>query len=124
MFALLSTTLVPLLLLLKHVAAIVPKVDTGYAVYIGNHSLPNTAAFLGIPYAEPPVGEQRFRAPVPLDTEKLRQHKKTVDATEYPDFCVQGTTGGGDAGMFCKRLSQNSLPNLCCIQVGQVQKTA
>ncbi|KAF8525551.1 alpha/beta-hydrolase [Hysterangium stoloniferum] len=75
-----------------------PTVDTGYAVYIGHNSLPNTAAFLGIPYAEPPVGERRWRAPTPLDTRKLEENKAVVDAATYPDFCVQGTTGGGDAG--------------------------
>jgi len=78
--------------------AALPRVDTGYAIYTGNHSLPNTAAFLGIPYAEPPVGSGRFRAPTPLDTQALKGKKRTFDASQYPDFCIQGTTGGGDAG--------------------------
>ncbi|KAF9550176.1 alpha/beta-hydrolase [Agrocybe pediades] len=77
-------------------------VDAGYAKYQGNHSLafPNTVSYLGIPYAEPPLGERRFRAPLPLNTARvaLETKGKVVDARSYPDFCIQGTTGGGDAG--------------------------
>lgn len=71
-------------------------VDVGYASYLGNRSFANTVAYLGIPYAEPPLGEQRFRAPLPLNTTRIRQISggKVVDATQYPNFCVQGTTGG------------------------------
>ena len=70
-------------------------VDTGYAKYLGNHSYPNTVAFLGIPYAEPPVGERRFRAPLALNTARITADAKgaVLDATEYPNFCIQGTTG-------------------------------
>ncbi|KAF5378976.1 hypothetical protein D9757_009120 [Collybiopsis confluens] len=75
-------------------------VDTGYAQYQGNRSFENTVAYLGIPYAEPPLGERRFRAPLPLNVTRVRQEAggKVVDASQYPDFCVQGSTGGGDAG--------------------------
>lgn len=75
-------------------------VNTGYARYQGNRTLPNTVAYLGIPYAEPPVGNLRFRAPLPLNTTRLvlESAGKTIDATQYPEFCIQGTTGGGDAG--------------------------
>ncbi|KAJ4480240.1 alpha/beta-hydrolase [Lentinula aciculospora] len=75
-------------------------VDTGYIQYHGNRSFENTVAYLGIPYAEPPLGDRRFRAPLPLDTERIKaeNHGEVVDATTYPDFCVQGTTGAGDAG--------------------------
>lgn len=70
-------------------------VDVGYARYLGNHSYPNTVAYLGIPYAEPPLGERRFRAPWPLNTTRVKEQSGAiVDATAYPDFCVQGTTGG------------------------------
>ncbi|EGO28102.1 hypothetical protein SERLADRAFT_384139, partial [Serpula lacrymans var. lacrymans S7.9] len=41
-------------------------VDVGYARYLGNKSYPNTVAYLGIPYAEPPLAELRWRAPLPL----------------------------------------------------------
>jgi len=75
-------------------------VDTGYAKYQGNRTYPNTVAYLGIPYAEPPLGEGRFRAPVQLNTARVALESKgnVVDARSYPEFCIQGTTGGGDAG--------------------------
>ena len=70
--------------------------DTGYAKYRGDHSYPNTVHCLGIPYAEPPVGDRRFRAPLPLNKTRVSQEAQglVVDATQYPDFCVQGMTAG------------------------------
>ncbi|KAH9848631.1 alpha/beta-hydrolase [Lenzites betulinus] len=75
-------------------------VDLGYVKYAGNLSYPDTVAYLGIPYAEPPLAERRFRAPLPLDTARVARQAggRVVSANTYPDFCVQGTTGGGDAG--------------------------
>ncbi|KAJ7646026.1 Carboxylesterase [Mycena polygramma] len=75
-------------------------VDTGYAKYRGNLTFPNAVAYLGIPYAEPPLGELRFRAPVPLNTTRVSEAARgqTVDATQYPNFCIQGSAGFGDAG--------------------------
>ncbi|TRM68298.1 Alpha/Beta hydrolase protein [Schizophyllum amplum] len=70
-------------------------VDLGYAQYRGNLTYPDTVSYLGVPYAQPPVGDLRFRAPVPLDT---TGNTTVVDATKYPDFCVQGTTGGEAGG--------------------------
>ena len=70
-------------------------VDTGYAKYLGNRSYTNTVAYLGIPYAEPPIGDLRFRAPLPLNKTRatLITGGSVVDSTKYPDFCIQGTTG-------------------------------
>ena len=70
-------------------------VDLGYASYRGNLSFPNTVAYLGIPYAEPPLGERRFRSPIALNTKRVQQEAngKVVDVTEYPEFCIQGSTG-------------------------------
>ncbi|KAF9016596.1 alpha/beta-hydrolase [Hymenopellis radicata] len=77
-------------------------VDTGYAKYLGNHTLPNTVAYLGIPYAEPPLADRRFRAPLPLNTTRitLESGHRPIDARSYPDFCIQGTVSGtfGGAG--------------------------
>ncbi|EPQ51909.1 alpha/beta-hydrolase [Gloeophyllum trabeum ATCC 11539] len=75
-------------------------VNTGYASYRGNVSYSNTVAYLGVPYAEPPLDELRFRAPVPLNTTRVawEANGQVVDATRYPEFCIQGSTGAGDAG--------------------------
>ncbi|KAF5373821.1 hypothetical protein D9758_000817 [Tetrapyrgos nigripes] len=77
-------------------------VDTGYARYLGNRSYSNTISYLGVPYAEPPLGELRFRKAVPLNTTRLQEEQKGIyDATHYPDFCIQGGRDGlaGGAGM-------------------------
>lgn len=41
-------------------------------------------AFLGIPYAKPPVGNMRFRAPEPVEG-----WKGVKDATNYSNACYQ-----------------------------------
>ena len=71
-------------------------VDLGYATYLGNRSYSNAVAYLGVPYAEPPLGELRFRAPLLLNTTRVRVQTggTPVNATAYPDFCIQGTVGG------------------------------
>ncbi|KAJ8518407.1 hypothetical protein ONZ45_g4512 [Pleurotus djamor] len=71
-------------------------VNLGYVKYQGVRSLPNTNAFLGIPFAEPPVGHRRFRAPTPLNTLRvaLEAHGQIVDATEYAPACVQANGSG------------------------------
>ena len=73
-------------------------VDLGYAKYRGNLSFPDTVAFLGVPYAEPPLGERRWRRPLPLNTGRIARETqgKIVDLTEYPDFCIQGAFGGSE----------------------------
>jgi hypothetical protein len=70
-------------------------VNLGYAQYRGNRSNEQTVAFLGLPYAEPPVGELRWRVPLPLNTTRVQAQAagRVVDATSYPEFCIQGTTG-------------------------------
>ncbi|KAG0697681.1 Alpha/Beta hydrolase protein [Suillus ampliporus] len=71
------------------------EVNLGYVTYLGNQPelYPETVAYLGIPYAERPVGDRRFRAPLPLDTERVAEEAggEPVDATQYPDFCIQGS---------------------------------
>jgi len=71
-------------------------VNLGYARYRGNLSYPDTVAYLGLPYAEPPIGERRYRAPLSLNLTRISEEAggKVIDATEYPDFCIQETTGG------------------------------
>ncbi len=62
----------------------------------GNLLYSNTVAYLGVPYAEPPFGERRFRAPIPLDTARVacESKGKFIKANVNTDFCVQGSTGG------------------------------
>ena len=71
-------------------------VDLGYVKYRGNLSYPDTVAYLGVPYAEPPVGERRWRAPLALNTTRISSEagSQVVNLTTNPDFCIQGTTGG------------------------------
>ncbi|KAL1921115.1 uncharacterized protein VTP21DRAFT_10831 [Calcarisporiella thermophila] len=40
--------------------------------------------FLGVPYAQPPVGELRFEPTLPLE-----RHNETIDATEAGPWCLQ-----------------------------------
>ncbi len=70
-------------------------VDTGYAQYQGNRSFENTVAYLGVPDAEPPLGDLRFRAPLPLNTSRVAEEAggQVVYASQNPDFCIQGTIG-------------------------------
>ncbi|MEU2562468.1 carboxylesterase family protein [Streptomyces longispororuber] len=42
--------------------------------------------FLGIPYAQPPTGERRWKAPLPA-----RAWRGVRDATQYGDYCAQNT---------------------------------
>ena len=42
------------------------------------------AAFLGVPFAEPPVGDLRWRAPQPLSNTVARR-----DVTEFTPSCIQ-----------------------------------
>lgn len=67
-------------------------VETGYVDYRGVETYGDVTSYLGIPYAEPPLGNLRFRAPEPLDTARVLKETggNVVDAPQYPDFCVHG----------------------------------
>ncbi|KAK0432747.1 Alpha/Beta hydrolase protein [Desarmillaria tabescens] len=76
-------------------------VDTGYAKYRGNLSYPDTVAYLGILYAEPPLGDRRFRAPIPLNTTRIALEANGAIFVRHstPTFASRGLLWVfGDAG--------------------------
>lgn len=63
-----------------------PKVKTLNGTYVGRHlSSWDQDVFLGVPFAEPPVGELRFKLPRGLNN-KFQEERK---ATEYGPSCMQ-----------------------------------
>ncbi|WWC65908.1 uncharacterized protein I303_108530 [Kwoniella dejecticola CBS 10117] len=76
-----------------------PVVDLGYAVYLGNDTLPDVTFFGGIPYMQPPLGDLRWRAPVQLDESPKSDDQKYIeDARNFGPICIQqpATVGVGD----------------------------
>ncbi|KAF9007485.1 Alpha/Beta hydrolase protein [Cyathus striatus] len=61
--------------------------DMEYARYLGNRTYPNMVAYLGVPYAEPRSTRVTEAAA-----------GQVVDAKEYAEPCIQGSTLHGDAG--------------------------
>ena len=61
-----------------------PTVSIKNGTYYGTHSSKfDQDFFLGMPFAQPPVGEFRFKNPVPLNT----SWTGTRNATEYGYWC-------------------------------------
>jgi para-nitrobenzyl esterase len=69
-----------------------PTVQTDKGAVRG-YTEDGVARFLGIPFAAPPVGELRWRPPVPP-----KSWKKTLDATRFGPQCLQSVTLGPFAG--------------------------
>lgn len=71
---------------------------------VAGHTARNSGAcaFLGIPYAAPPVGDLRFKAPAPLPA-----REGTLNAAEFGPACMQkqSVSNGGKA----KKLSEDCL---------------
>lgn len=64
------------------------RVDTTSGELQGfiNETAPSVRQFLGIPYAEPPLGNLRFEPPVPA---KHRGSQKVINATTWAPSCYQ-----------------------------------
>ncbi|KAL0260157.1 hypothetical protein SLS55_005903 [Diplodia seriata] len=71
-------------------------VSTPQGIYHPNTSIPGVEQFLGIRYAEPPVGALRFAAPVPYASGDAAQH---IDATRYGPACLQDAGFEADNGL-------------------------
>jgi len=60
-------------------------------------------AFLGIPYAEPPTGERRFRPPAPV-----KRSSTPIEATHFGNACAQ-RSDGEDPAEFGSFVDENCL---------------
>ncbi|KIM26791.1 hypothetical protein M408DRAFT_177761 [Serendipita vermifera MAFF 305830] len=76
------------------------RVETESVIYHGVQSKSGKlATFYGIPYAEPPLGNRRFRAPVPLKYEPGEGNEKVIlDVQKKPAFCIQSPMNGNVLG--------------------------
>ena len=85
-----------------------PVINVGYAAFAGNTTSPTgvqngpVTFFGGIPYAQPPVGGLRFRAPQPLDEiPVVDKQPKVTDARNWGPACIQqpAQVGIGSEGL-------------------------
>ncbi|GKU15904.1 unnamed protein product, partial [Fusarium langsethiae] len=85
-------------------AAAAPRVTLKNGTYQGYH-LPKYGqdVYLGMPYAQPPVGQLRFREPQSLNT----TWSGVKPATKYGNICMQYTTAPNYAPMSEDCLSIN-----------------
>lgn len=65
-----------------------PVVEAADAQYSGLELAGGVQAFLGIPFAKPPIGELRWERPIPIE-----RPQGEVDATSFKPACMQ--TGSG-----------------------------
>ncbi len=100
---------------LSSTSSLGPVVDLGYALYAGNTTSPagledGPVVFYGnIPYALPPIGDLRWRAPRMLNEEA--QTSQVVDARGWGPPCLQhpAMVGIGSEGLTPYRVSGTKL---------------
>ena len=89
-------------------------VNLGYAAFAGNSTTPTGRAngpvtfFGGIPYAQAPLGDLRFRAPVPLNEKTVDIKEVSItDARNWGPPCIQqpAQVGIGDEGSAFRSVS-------------------
>lgn len=67
-----------------------PTVDLGYVQYAGiTNETVGITYFRGIRYAVPPLGQLRWRAPLPIELETYRNRSRTIQAVAAPQLCFQ-----------------------------------
>lgn len=67
-----------------------PVVRLPQGAYAGNATLPGVVFFGGVPYAEPPLGELRWRPPAKFKHLKGKGNKgEVVDARNWGPICIQ-----------------------------------
>lgn len=66
-----------------------PVVQLKQGSYAGNATLPGVVFFGGLPYAEPPLGDLRWRPPAKLGHHGKRKQQTVVDARNWGPLCIQ-----------------------------------
>ncbi len=80
------------------------KISLGDRQLIGKFERNGVAAFLGVPYAKPPIGELRWHAPEPLTLST-----EPIDATKFAPACMQTGSGLGWYHRMMQRVGVNPL---------------
>lgn len=65
--------------------SLIVSLTSGIFRGVSSGSPNDTEKWLGIPFAEPPVGKLRFKAPVPM----VRTSREVMDASQFGDACPQ-----------------------------------
>lgn len=68
-----------------------PIVNLGYGQFRGTvNTTVGVTTYFGLRYAQPPVGELRFRAPRPIEKSSYYNPSNITDATQLGPTCIQG----------------------------------
>ncbi|PVH68656.1 alpha/beta-hydrolase [Cadophora sp. DSE1049] len=88
-------------------------VDLGYAEAMGAvNATQGTVSYYGLRFAQAPVEDLRWRAPVSIETSSNMSPKPVLNATQYGPQCVQGSPLwiGNEAGTFPLTSSPDPAP--------------